>query len=115
MVRQRSNKFVLASAVGAVVGLGTTAFGQCVFFSNAECDLVDSVWGPYNNQDGSVTKDPNSLIDTATPVLVDQNGNLLAISQGQTVKVNGVLGRWPSSAASGTAAAGGVDSDTDWY
>jgi hypothetical protein len=115
MMRQRSNKLVLASAVGAVVGLGTTAFGQCVFFSNAECDFVDSVWGPYNNGTGSLTTDPNSSIGTATPIQVDQDGNMLSIAQGQTLKVNGLLGRWADSPASGEAAAGGIDSDTDWY
>ncbi len=115
MMRQRTNKLVLASAVGAVVGLGTTAFGQCVFFSNAECDFVDTVWGPFNNQDGSENKDPNSSIATATAVPVDQDGNLVSLSQGQTLKVNGLLGRWAASDASGTAAAGGIDSDTDWY
>jgi len=114
MMRQRSNKFLLTSAVGAVVGLGTTAFGQCVFFSNAECDFVDSVWGPYDNSSGSTTADPNRSSGTATPIPgLDSNGNLISIAQGQTLKVNGLLGRFTyTDSTSGSPV---VDSDTDWY
>lgn len=114
MMRQRMNTYMVASAVGAVLGLGGTAFGQCTFWSDTECDFVESAWGPYDNTSGSTTTDPNNLIAEALPILgLDGNGVMFPLSVGQTAKVNGKMGRWDVTDEEGNIT--GVDSDTDWY
>jgi hypothetical protein len=115
MMRPRLSTFILASAFGTAATLGTTAYGQCVFFSDAECDLVEGAWGPYDNN----LPDPNDAIGTATPILgLDDFGEPIAMSLFQEAKVNGLLGRWIFDIVdetTGEVTGQDAESDTDWY
>jgi hypothetical protein len=112
MMRPRLSTFILASAFGTAATLGTTAYGQCVFFSDAECNLVEAEWGPY---DADTFPDPNNQIGLATPILgLDEFGDSVALELFQEAKVNGLLGRWFITDPD-TGDVTGADSDTDWY